>query len=147
MRAVSLCCSLLVLVAGCFFGDPAAHRTVLLQLPVTVQTTANFSASDPGVQEALRIVDTVMASHGVSRDTNAPAQNERNMIAIYDIWIATGQKVVSAGPTVRLERDNLDIDFFEFPARRSSPHVRKVCSEIADALRSRYGHQSVRIVR
>jgi hypothetical protein len=140
MRVIALCCSLLLLVTGCLFGDPAAHRSVSLRLPTTAQ-----SGDEPEVQEALRIVDAVMTSFGVSRNPNPPAPNEQHVIAIYDVWSATGQMVVAAGPTVYLHGDRLDFAFFEFPAYHSSPHVKKVCSAIADALKGHYGDQRVKI--
>jgi hypothetical protein len=114
-------------------------------LPATPTSQVSFTGSEPEVQEALRIVDAVMTSYGVSRNPKPPAQNEQHVIAIYDVWSATGQKVIGAGPTVYLHGDRLAFTFFEFPAYHSSPHVKQVCIAISDALKSHYGNQRVKI--
>jgi len=143
MRMTVVCCFLPIFVAGCFLGDPAAHRGVSLQL--SVPGNIGFVGDEPEVQEALRIVDGALINYGLSRDPNRPAPNEQHVIAVYDIWSATDQKMVFAGPTVSLSDDRLSFDFIEFPARHSSPHVKKICSDIADRLSSRYGDKKVKI--
>jgi hypothetical protein len=145
MRIIALCGCLVFFVTGCLFGDPAAHRSVSLQLQVAAPSQTSLSASDPELQDALRIVDTVMASYGVSRNPNPPSPNESHFIAIYDVQSATGQLVVATGPTVHLFGDRLVFSFLEFPAYHSSAHVKQVCRSIADALKSYYGNQRVKI--
>jgi hypothetical protein len=138
---------LLVFANGCFLlpGDPSAHIEVVLQLPATSQNGVHFTGSELEVQEALRIVDVVRATDGISRDPNPPAANEQHVIAEYNVVHATGQKMVFAGPTVSLEGDRLYFSFDEFGKRHPSPRVENTCLAIADELKRHFGEQRVKI--
>ena len=65
LRNVILACVLSSVLPGCFFGDSFAVKTVSLKFPTqTTQNHVTLSASEPEVQEVLRLIDEVMASHG-----------------------------------------------------------------------------------
>ena len=130
----------LLLLIGCYLGDPTASRSVVVHLP-TPSPQTRVVASQP--QEVLEIIDTVMGSHGLARGTNAPA--EQFEIANYDVWRETGQRLVWAGPIVYLRSNRLEAAFSEFPARRSSPRIVNLCEELKQTLSSRYGAENVTI--
>jgi len=78
--------ALLFLVAGCYLGDPIAHRTVALDFPVQQQqTNVILSATDPEIQEAFRIIDEAFVANGFARDKNPPPPEDQaqGIIAAY----------------------------------------------------------------
>ena len=129
-----VCCTLVLLLTGCYFGDPSARRTVLLNLPVpNGNSKVSLSVSDASVQEALKLIDGVLVSSGFIRDPNPPPPNEQGLIANYGIC------------SVLLKDRTLTVSFFEFHERRSSAHVRKTCNLLKDEWSSRYGADRVTI--
>ena len=125
----------LLCLAGCYFGDPIAQRTVSLGFPVAdQQTNATLSATNAEVQEALRIIDGVMVGEGFVRDQNPLAAEDRaqGIIATYGRY------------TVLLRDHTLTVNFVEFGKRHSSPVVKRTCGELKEKLGKRFGDKRVR---
>ena len=111
-KMAAVCCTLVLLLTGCYFGDPSARRTVLLNLPVPEgNSKVSLSVGDASVQEALKLIDDVLVSSGFIRDPNPPPANEQGLIANYGIC------------SVLLKDRTLTVSFFEFHERRSSAHA------------------------
>ena len=136
MRSAGFC-GLCLLLTGCYLiGDPAAHRTVSLTFPEkAAKNRATLSITEPEVIEALRIIDETLVADGFPRIANQPKPNDRGRLVDY------------GNGSVYLKRDRLNVTFFEFPQRRSSKRVRKVCSVLKDKLSSRYGSARVHVER
>jgi len=134
--ATACCCAGLLLLTGCFLGDTVVHKTVSLSIPTSQQQT-NFvlSVNDPQVQEALRVVDSVLVANGYSRDLHpiAPEDQARGTIAFYGVC------------GVRLSSNRLDVGFLETHKRHFSAPVKKVMVQLKDRLSSRYGAERVRL--
>jgi hypothetical protein len=125
----------LLCLAGCYFGDSIAQRTVSLGFPVAdQQTNASLSATNAEVLEALRIIDEVMVREGFVRNQNPLAAEDRaqGLIATYGRY------------TVLLRDHTLMINFVEFGKRHSSPAVKKVCRQLTEKLGKCFGDKRVR---
>lgn len=125
----SVVCALPFLMAGCYTGDPEARSVVVLDFPVS----QHLSATDPGIQEALRIIDEAFVSNGFTRDRHAlaPEDEAHGIIASY------------GAHNVCIEGHSLIVRFFEFGRSRSSPIVRQTCSLMKEKLSKRFGVQRV----
>lgn len=129
---------LAAVLPGCWFGDPAAYRGVSLRLSETPKQVRKAE-----IKDALRLVDGVMAGHGVYRDPAAVAPDVKRVE--YHVSGATGERILGIGPAVFVRSGRLEIGFYEFPAKRSSPYARKVTNEIGLVLRNRFGEESVEL--
>ena len=55
-----------------------------MNFPATAgQNSVALSVDDTQVQDALRVIDTVLTSQGFHQGTNAPAQNEQVLVVGY----------------------------------------------------------------
>jgi len=99
------------------------------------QTNLILSATDPEIQEALRIIDEAFVTNGFARDKNPPAPQDQaqGIIATY------GRYAVS------IKGHGLIVSFVEFGKRRSSPIVKRTCSLMKEKLNSRFGAQRVSV--
>jgi hypothetical protein len=142
------CCAILLVAAGCFFGDPVAPpRTVALNFPAPAgQSKVSLSVSDTQVQEALRVIDIVLTADGLTRDTKPPAANDGGLIASYARDNGTGLRSVP-DPNVYLKGDRLEIIFFQFwnHSGHISEFTKKSCNSLRKELSSRYGSDRVKI--
>ena len=115
-------------------GDPIAHRIVAVDFPVPQQqTNVTLSATDPEIQEALRIIDEVFVANGFARDQNPPPPEDQAQ----GIIVAYGRYNVS------LKGHRLIVNFVEFGKRHSSPIVMRTSNSMKDKLGSRFGAQRV----
>ena len=136
MRAIALFCILSLAVTGCLLEDSFAHKTVSLSLPKPAQPSkTSFSADDPQVQEAMKLIDGVLVSRGYVCVTNAlaPEDRARGVIAFYGVC------------GVGLKDDRLEVGFGEEHRRHLSAPVQEVIAQLKDRLSSRYGAQNVRV--
>jgi hypothetical protein len=135
MRITVFLCSTLLLVAGCHWGDPMGEgRTISLHFPAAVgQARVRIFASDPDVQEALRVIDGVIVSHGYVRDEKPWGTN----------------CLVTYGPfnSVTLQDDKLTVSLFEYRVRHASLHLKMTCSALKRKLRSSYGESRISVER
>src|SRR5437879_9702290 len=80
--AASICILVALLTAGC---DPAGLRRVQLQLTNAPALSGRISVHSPAVQEALKILDTVVTRHGFQVRTNYSNQNAHGYIRLYSM--------------------------------------------------------------
>jgi hypothetical protein len=135
----------LLFVTGCIFGDRVAPpRTVSLSFPAAAGQ-AGLSANDAQVQEALKVIDTVLAADGLTRDPNPPAENDPGFVASY-ARNNTGSKPVD-NPDVYLRGDHLAVVFTEYWNRSGhlSAATRKTCDSLEKELSGHYGAQRVKV--
>jgi hypothetical protein len=137
MKAALLCCTLAVGLTGCFvFGERfGSGRAVSLRFPAS----ADLAVSNPEIQQALEITDTVLLPQGLNRGALLPSPDANGMIAYYHY---TPERPRSC--TVFLSGDSLNIVFREH-ARHSSEDVKKMCGELAEKLRNHYDPKRVRV--
>jgi hypothetical protein len=132
MIAVGYTC--LLLMAGCYLGDAVARGAVAVTLPASRDGTPR-SVTDTDVQEALRLIDGVLASNGHPRDQNPlPAEDQaRGLVASYGICGVT------------LEHLTLVVGCIEPHQSHLSAQLAKTMEQLKAILTGRYGRQSVRI--
>lgn len=126
-------CAIALLLVGC---DRLIHYRVSLTFPPPQeQNHATISPDNPQVQNALLIIDEVIAPNGFIRDTNAlsSAQKEQDIIATY----------AAGSVPVTLKTNTLDITFFTFGPHRPNPALKQTCRTIKDKLGRRYGPERV----
>jgi hypothetical protein len=139
----------LLLLTGCWLGDRfATTRTVSLTFPVPAgQSKVSLSVTNGEVQEALKVIDAVLTSAGLTRDPNPPPQNVPGFIASYVRYSGTGPR--PPGTSVYLEDGHLYVAVVEWGNR--SGHLttdgKRICKSLRDELRKRYGAGKVRIER
>jgi hypothetical protein len=149
MKTTIVICAfaLLLSVTGCLFGDRVAPpRTVSLRFPAPSGQPSGLSASDTQVQDALRVIDTVLTADGRTRDPNPPAANEPGLVASYAKNNGTGPRPVD-NPNVYLRGDRLEVVFTEFWNRSGhlSAATKKVCDSLQKELSSHYGADRVKV--
>ena len=141
-------CAILLLAAGCFFGDRVAPpRTISLNFPApTGQGKVSLSVKDTQVQEAMRVIDTVLTADGLTRDPNPPTANDPGFIASYARYNGTGPRPVG-NPDVYLKDDRLEVVFTEFWNRSGhlSAATKKSCDSLRKELSNRYGAERVKV--
>ena len=144
MRTPILFCLLALFVVGC---DPMAFRSVYVQLPATTgqtsvsQSKVVLSADQADVQEALRIIDSVVTSGGLI--CTPPRQPKPGLLILYNTPTGPKNPVISCW--VFLTGDSLSVVFSEFGRMRSSTAVRQMCDLLRDRLSSRYGADKVTV--
>ncbi len=145
MRAVIFPC-ILLLSAGCFFGDRAPERrAVSVSLPPSEgHADVRFSSDAPEVQEALKIVDVELAPKGYVRDKKA--EGAQGAIASYARRASTGEQLLG-GPTVYLRDGYLVIGFSAGGGMgsRIGPETERIMESLRDALSHRFGSDRVKI--
>jgi hypothetical protein len=132
----ALICVSLLLVTGCFLGDTFAHKTIALSIPATdQQTNVSLSVNDIQVQEALKLIDSVLVANGYVRDPNplTAVDEARGLIVFYGVCGVT------------LQGHKLEVGFVEAHTRHFSSPVKKVIQQLQDKLRSQYGNERVKI--
>jgi hypothetical protein len=149
MRAVIFPC-ILLLSAGCFFGDRAPERRA-----VSVSLLASeghgdvgLSVDAPEVQEVLKIVDTELIPRGYVRDEKAEGTRAQDLIASYAQRTSTGHRLLG-GPTLYLSDGYLVICFSAGGGMgsRISPETERIIESLRDTLSRRYGSDRVKIKR
>lgn len=124
-------------VAGC---DPMALRDVDVQLTAPTakalasQSQIVLSANQADVQDALRIIDSVVTSDGLVR---TPHQPQPELLALYD------RDLVHC--SVHLSGDYLCVDFLEDGRMSSTKEVKNMCKSLAQKLGSRFGTERVSV--
>ena len=136
---IALSCSLLLITAGCYLGDPSAVKMVLLKIPAPEgQSKTNISVNETGVQEALKFIDGVLSSNGLMRVPYAQIPSSDGSIVHY-------QGPPTSGCGISLKDDKLYIVFIEFKRRSSSEPVKNICSLLEKELSKHYGAENVRV--
>jgi hypothetical protein len=147
MRAVIFPC-ILLLTAGCFFGDRAPERrAVSVSLPSSQgHADAGFSSDLPEVQEALKIVDAELVPKGYVRDEKA--EGRQGAIASYARRASTGERLLG-GPILYLRDGYLVIGFSAAGGMgsRIGPETDRTIQLLRVALSRRYGSDRVKIER
>ena len=145
MRAVIFPC-ILLLSAGCFFGDRAPERrAVLVSLsPSEGHGDVGFSSGAPEIQEALTIVDVELLPKGYVRDEKA--EGAQGAIASYARRASAGERLLG-GPTLYLRDGYLVIGFSAGGGMgsRIGPETERIVESLRDALSRRYGSDRVKI--
>ncbi len=135
---ISLGCALLLLATGCFMGDPGTAKIVSLTLPAREgQSKVSLSVDDAEVQEALKVIDTVLVSYGLSRVPMSQVPGPDGSIAHY--------QGAPRGCSVSLSGSTLFIVFSEFGRRSPTESVKRISSSLAEQLRKTYGTERVRV--
>ena len=146
-RLAALSCAL-VLLTGC--PEPRFHSGRIVSLTFPAQTGESkviLSAQDSQVQEALRIIDSVLVGDGFARDSKRPAGSEPNLVASYARFTADGLREVGT-PDVYLKDNRLEIVIVELGNRTGRPSAasKKICTTLQKELSNRFGAQRVRVV-
>src|SRR5438552_3545421 len=91
-KITSIACLAALLLGGCILGErPPASCAVSVSFPVLEQQEAGrLTGNDPRVQEALKLIDVVLNSHGFTRDAGPLPGNEPNLFATYAKDIGKG---------------------------------------------------------
>ena len=135
--------AVVLLLAGCYFGDRLpSSRTVALGFPAREgQSKVTLSVNDAEVQEAMRIVDSVMLSNGFVRNPDEPGT-----LASYSKYNGTGPRPIG-GPRVLLNGDRLDVTVVEGGNLNShlSKDTKHLCDLLKKEMSNRFGAQRVHI--
>lgn len=128
-------------MTGCYRGDSSAVRTVSLNLPIREgQTKATPSVGNAEVQEALKLIDNVLVSNGLTPVPNLQTPSPDGTILHY---LGPPTK----GCSVSLKDDKLIVVFLEFKQRHSSESVKKICNLLEEKLKDHYGNERVTVGR
>lgn len=136
MRVIFPC--ILLLSAGCFFGDRAPERrAVSVSLP---------SSDASEVQEALKIVNAELVPKGYVRDEKP--EGSQGAVASYARRASTGERLLG-GPTLYVRDGSLVIGFSAGGGMgsRIGPETERTIQSLRDALSRRYGSARVKIQR
>jgi len=151
-KPLALCAvAALLLLTGCWLGDRFfTARTVAVNFPAPAgQNTVALSVDDTQVQDALRVIDTVLSAQGFHQGTNAPTQSEQGLVVGYTRYTGEGPSPLDVGPTVYLKTNRLEVVVMEWGNR--SGHLttegKRLCKSLRDELSKRYGAGKVRIER
>jgi len=125
----SVLCALPFLMAGCYPGDPVAVSVVVLDFPAS----QHLSATDPDIQQALRIIDEASVTNGFTKRPLAPEDQAQGPIASYGLH------------HVEIDGHSLIVYFNEFGRSRSSPIVRQTCFLMQEKLSKQFGVQRVTV--
>ena len=91
----ALCCSFVLLTSGCLLGDPSAARIVSLAPSAHEgKSKASLSINDLEVQEALKIIDSVLTTNGLTRQPSPPTPYSDGTIVRYQGSTTRGCGVV-----------------------------------------------------
>lgn len=148
-KPFALCAAVaLLLLTGCPEARFATSRTVALNFPASDrQSKVSLSVSNAEVQEALKVIDSVLTSEGFTRDANPATQNEQGALASYARYDGKGLRQVGT-PDVYFKGDRLEVIFIELGNR--SGHLTTATKKAVDSLRkelsNRYGAQRARVV-
>lgn len=133
---------LLFVIAGCFLGDRhSLTRTVSLnfQEPRGASEVA-LSLTNAEVQEALKIIETVMSSNGFVRDSRPDMATVPGFVVAY---VRHGSSGLRSGTLtdVYLEGRRLDVAIVELGNRTTHPTALtdKICKSLRNELGSHYG--------
>lgn len=146
-KLIPLGCALLVLT-GCPETRFHSGKIVSLNYPAQAgESKIVLAAEDMQVQEALRVVDSVLIGEGFSPDSKRPTGSEPNLVASYAKFDADGLRAVGT-PDVYLKNNRLEIVISELGNKRGhlSPSSKKICSTLQKELSNRFGAERVRIV-
>ena len=135
MRNALLIAFLSLGLVGCFLGDSVAVRTVSLNFPTQAsESRVILVATDPQVQEALKLVDEIMVAHGYHDypPSISAADKSRGIVAFYGIC------------GVSFRDNKLDIGFVENHRLHSTATVKNLCKVLKEKLSSRYGAKNVK---
>jgi hypothetical protein len=147
--AVCAILALLPLVTGCWLmGERFATAKVLeVKFPQSPdQEPATLSTNDAKVDEALRMIDSVLNSHGCVRDTNISALYGSNApIVSYSSFTTNGLRL-PYNVTVYLATNRLEVMVSELTrSSHLSPVPNQTCDSLRHALRTHYGARRVEI--
>ena|SRR2546426_1118686 len=149
MRATALLCMLL-LGAGCYMGDRfATSRTVALEFPASQsRSKVSVSVQEPELQEALRVVDTMLSSNGFTRAPDKPSDDGQGRIVDY-FGHAPESSLPLSNCSVYLRDGRLEVVVIEPFNRTGHPDsaTRRLCHLLRTELRSHYGIKRVSIER
>jgi hypothetical protein len=140
MRAASICILVALLAVGC---DPAGLRRVQLQLTSGPALSGSISVDSPAVQEALKIVDTVVTQHGFQVTTNYSHQNKHGYIRLYSMD-APAQQPATIPCYVWLTSTGVRVEFGEFSFAYTYHAADAAFNDTSAALIKRYGKKNVR---
>jgi hypothetical protein len=105
------------------------------------QASVSQSELVPDVQEALRIIDSVVTSGGFVR--TPPRQWKPDLLVLYNTPVGPKNPMTSC--SVFLTEDCLSVDFGERARFSSSKAVREMCGTLADKFSSLYGAENVMV--
>jgi hypothetical protein len=135
---LTLSCLLFLFLGGCTIGDPSAAKIVSLKLQVSEGQHKVVSVGDAEVQKALKLVDGVLVSSGLTRVPGNETPNPDGTIVRY-------QGPPTRGCGISLRNNKLEIVFLEFGRRRSTEPVRKIIHLLGEELEKNYGADRVKI--
>lgn len=144
MRAALSFCVLLLVCTGCP-ERPIQSRIVALSFPASLsQGTVTVSVSDTDVQEALKVIDSALISHGFTRDSNAPEAVAQGFIAGYSRRDKDGLIPLGDNPGVWLHDGRLEVVFAGGRVPISASMQASV-DMLRKELSSHYGSKRVRV--
>jgi hypothetical protein len=143
--------AVLLLLVGCLplVDRPYMSRMIAVSFPAAeAQGSESVSPNDPDVQEALRLIETLLVSEGFGTNTNRMDGNAHGFIVGYAKYNADGMRRVT-GPDVYLENRQLEVVFTELGNRSShfSASTREVFDLLRKQLSNRFGAQRVRVLK
>jgi hypothetical protein len=132
----------LALTSGCLLEDRfGSGRMISVTMPSPDGTRADgLTGNEPEVQEALTIIDSVLAPEGLTRDANPSAKDPNGLIAYYH---HSPERPSSCG--VFIDDHQLNVVFRERQHRDSSPEVRRISASLTERLRARFGDKQVSV--
>lgn len=128
-----------LLLVGCHLGDPSAARIVSLTfVEPEGQRKSSLTVETPEVQEALMLIDHVLAANGL---TQLPAEP----VPRSDATIIQYKGTSTRGCSIALGSNRLEVVFVEFGRRHSTEPVSKICAELKRELAERFGMKNVKL--
>jgi hypothetical protein len=150
MRASAFLCILLLLNAGCFFGDRIPEqRAVALSLSAPQdQSAVDLSVDSPQTQEALKLICAELVAQGFVCDEKPEATSGQGLIASYVRYSSAGLRILG-GPSLNLKDDRLRVVFSAGGGMgsRIDSKTRRIMESLRDVLSRRYGPDKVKIER
>ncbi len=102
----------------------------------------SLSASDAEVQDALKVVDALLVSHGFVRDEKPDNANVKGFIASYSKPTSEGLRRLDELPSIYFKANHVEIVFFE--GRTSDAHNAQLIDALQKELAAKYGADRVR---
>ncbi len=137
---------LALLCAGCP-EPPIATRTVWLRFSeLDAQSKVSLSVNDTEVQEALKLIDSVLASDGFVREHHPELETKEGFVASYTKFTDEGLRLF-VFPVVFLKGNQLEFIISEGrrPGGHLSPASDKALKLVRMELSNRYGSKRVKI--
>ena len=139
---------LALLCAGCP-EPPIATRTVLLRFPeLDAQSKVSLSVNDTEVQEALKLIDSVLASDAFVREQHPEMATKEGFVASYAKFTDDGLRLF-VFPVVYLKGNQLEFIISEgrSPGGHLSPASDKSLKLVRTELSKRFGSKRVKVER